>query len=174
MTLDPQMQIFFSNSFNGGAGTDRVEVSGNSVNLGGLGGSSNFPVNIEDRALLGIEEIRFNAGADPVNVATVRRIDLTAIDGVSVVRGNALYDELRIFPEAGHTYADGYVVDLRRVDFGDATGNGPERIWVEGTAAGEVFYAADAPGASYSTTARGGDDTLVASARSDLRRWRGQ
>lgn len=40
-SIDPQYQVFWGLTFNGGTGEDRIETSGSGTNLGGLTGNNN-------------------------------------------------------------------------------------------------------------------------------------
>ena len=163
-TLDAHFQQFYGNTWNGGTGTDRIEVSG-AINLGGNTGSSGDG-NMA-RALLGFEELRFTtASGETSNTAAIRIPDITDPDGIHLVTGSAVLDRLEIGPEPGETFTTGLTIDLNTITLNHWNSDlYNDWISVSATNAGDTIIGhASSDGF---LGGRGGDDIIMGSARSE-------
>jgi uncharacterized delta-60 repeat protein len=163
-TSAARFQQFYGNTWNGGTGTDRIEVSG-AINLGGNTGSSGDG-NMA-RALFGFEELRFTtASGETSNTAAIRIPDITDPDGIHLVTGSAVLDRLEIGPEPGETFTTGLTIDLNTINLNNWNSNFTnDWISLSATNAGDTIIGhAESDGF---LGGRGGDDIIMGSARSE-------
>ncbi len=158
-------QHFYGNTWDGGTGTDRLEVSGY-VNLGGGSGSSGDG-NMA-RALYGFEELRFTpASGDGSNEAFVRIPDIIDPDGIHLITGSDGYDRLNIVPEPGETFTSGLTIDVSGLTLNNWNSNGiDDWLSVDGTNQNDVLIGHD--GSINFLGGRWGDDNITGGSRNDI------
>ena len=130
-TGETYRQFFYLNTFDAGAGNDRLEVSGASVDLGGLSSASGDG---PTRALLGFEDLVFTTqSADGHNQAYLRIADVIDADGIHQVTGSSVADTFEIGPEP-ETYPSGLTIDISGMTFLNWNSDGQQdTIAVTGT-----------------------------------------
>jgi uncharacterized delta-60 repeat protein len=135
---DTHRQTFTSNSFDGGAGTDQLHVSGEFVDAGG---DSSLSGDGLTRALLGFEELHFTTDSgDWYNTVSLRLQDVTDSDGIHMIFGSSISDYLIIRPELGESYGPSVTIDISGLVFTDwSTGPDPDQIRVEGTGGSDTI-----------------------------------